>query len=124
LGQGVRELAFSETTVFAASLSRGVVRLNFKAQAPAWQPLSLGAGLPESQQGGDQKLFELVRTVASSNGVVLAGGAKGVRKSVDGGDSYTLASGTRFKDVVPLPPMWLFCSAAHDIRVTEAVQNL
>lgn len=128
-GQGVRELAFSDTTVFAASLSRGVVRLNFRAAAPAWQPLSLGKGLPErsqAQTGTDpiQKLFELVTTVAASNGVVLAGGASGVFKSSDGGETYAPASGTSFTDVVPLPPMWLFCSGQHDIRVAEDQRNL
>ncbi|HEY1656491.1 MAG TPA: baseplate J/gp47 family protein [Candidatus Tumulicola sp.] len=123
-GQGVRELAFSDTTVFAASLSRGVVRLNFRAATPTWTPLSLGAGLPERSQAptGDapiQKLFELVTTIAASNDVVFTGGAGGVFKSVDSGDTYVPASATGFKDVVPLPPMWLFCSGPHEIQVTE-----
>jgi hypothetical protein len=128
-GQGVRELAFSGASVFAASLSSGVVRLDLRAATPAWQPLSLGKGLPERSQaqridGQVQKLFELVTTVAASNGIVLAGGARGVFKSGDGGESYVQASGTAFKDVVPLPPMWLFCSAEHEIRVGEDGRNL
>jgi hypothetical protein len=121
-GQGVRELAFSNTTIFAASLSRGVVRLNFRASTPLWQPLPLGRGLKERAQSTGsqvQQLFELVSTVAASDGVVLAGGEYGVYKSTDGGDTYAFASATTFDDVVPLPPMWLFCSGQHDIRVTE-----
>ena len=39
-GQGVRELAFNDTTVFAASLSRGVVRLDLRNSSPTWRPLS------------------------------------------------------------------------------------
>ena len=123
-GQGVRELAFNDTTVFAASLSRGVVRLDLRNSSPTWRPLSLGAGLPERSQApsGDapiQKLFELVTTVAASDDVVFAGGASGVFKSADTGETYVPASATSFNDVVPLPPMWLFCSGTHEIIVSE-----
>ena len=117
-GQGVRELAFSDTTVYAASFSRGVLRLNPTSDKPAWQPMALGHGLPERPQVQDG--FELVLTVAAAPAkTVLAGGAKGVFKSDDDGDTYAPASGTSFNDVVALPPMWLFCSGPHDITVTE-----
>jgi hypothetical protein len=117
-GQGVRELAFSSTTVFAASYSRGVVRLNPNTDKPAWLPTALGHGLPERQKITEG--FELIATVAATSaGAVLAGGAKGVFKSDDGGDTYAPASATSFRDVVALPPMWLFCSAPHEVDVTE-----
>jgi hypothetical protein len=117
-GQGVRELAFSATTVYAASFSRGVLRLNPTSDKPAWQPMALGHGLPERPQVQDG--FEVVLTVAAAPAkTVLAGGAKGVFKSDDDGDTYAPASGTSFNDVVALPPMWLFCSGPHDITVTE-----
>lgn len=127
-GQGVRELAFANGMVFAASFSRGVVRLNTTTPAPRWQPLALGRGLPERTQQVEgaqtQKLFELVTTVAANDRIVLAGGMGGVFCSSDGGETYASASSPDFTDRVPLPPMWLFCSGQHEINVSEDRRDL
>lgn len=121
-GQGVRELAFSTSTVYAASYSRGVVRLNPNSDKPAWLPMALGHGLPERQQISEG--FQLVATVAAASAkTVLAGGAQGVFRSDDDGETYVPASATSFSDAVALPPMWLFCSAPHEIDVTEDMRS-
>ncbi|MBO0781748.1 MAG: hypothetical protein J2P37_23260, partial [Ktedonobacteraceae bacterium] len=53
----------------------------------------------------------------SDGRLVLVGGARGVFRSVDSGETYTSSSSREFADKVTLPATWLFVSGKHDISV-------
>ena len=120
-GQGVRELAFSDTTVYAASFSRGVVRLDLRNASPAWRPMALGHGLPERPQVPSETRIQKLRAGDDRCGQTTS--------CLPAAPRASLKAPTPAKRMYPLrhelqrrrslPPMWLFCSGPHEITVSE-----
>jgi hypothetical protein len=108
---------FAGTMAFAASQSSGVLRLDTAATAPAWRPVDINNGLPLR----DRPRFEPVTTLATSrrDGLLLAGGPRGVHRSTDGAVSFRPVAQRTARDLVTLPDTWLFCSGEHDIKVVR-----
>jgi hypothetical protein len=114
-GGTCRSITFVGSKVLAASHHAGVVRLDLHARDAAWQPSDVGCGLPLRDAGR----FHPITTLATDPEarLVLAGGAKGVFRSDDGGATYKSSSSKEFNDKVTLPATWLFVSGKHDITV-------
>jgi hypothetical protein len=114
-GGTCRSITFVGTKVLAASHRAGVLRLDLHARDAAWQASDVGCGLPLRDPGR----FLPVLTLATDpeGRLLLAGGAKGVFRSEDGGDTYSSSSSKQFSDKVTLPATWLFVSGEHDITV-------
>lgn len=116
-GGTCRSITFAGSKVLAASHRAGVLRLDLRARDGAWQVSDVGCGLPLRDPGRFQPVLTLA---ASPDGrLALAGGAKGVFRSADGGETYTSSSNKEFSDKVTLPATWLFVSGEHDISVVR-----
>lgn len=117
-GGSAFNLAFLGSTVLASSYKAGVLRYDTTAPNPSWQKPDVGSGLPLF----DISAFDPVDTVAASGteeaGVVMAGGIKGVRRSIDGAVHYDDPSKREFDEEVTLPPTWLFVNGSNQIKVT------
>ncbi len=113
---GCRDLAFQESTVWAASLRAGVLRLDISDAEPEWTPSNIICNLPLR---GAERLFQPVDATATDplGNFLLAAGVKGIYRSTDQGTSYEHVSSNEFLERVTLPPTWLFCSAEHEIEV-------
>ncbi len=116
-------LAFLEGTVLASSYKAGVLRLDTVAPNASWQKPGVESNLPLF----DVSKFHPVDTVAaapspsgSGDGVIMAGGIKGVRRSIDGGGTYDDPSGREFDEEVTIPPTWLLVNGLNDIKVTTS----
>lgn len=111
-------LAFLGGTVFASSHKSGVLSFDTTDPDPSWKKPGVGSGLPLA----DITKFEPVETVAASgteeDGVVMAGGKKGVRRSRNGGVDYDDPSKREFEEEVTLPPTWLLVNGENNITVT------
>ncbi|MDQ7993029.1 MAG: putative baseplate assembly protein, partial [Propionicimonas sp.] len=108
-------------TAYAASQSSGVLTLKLGTTDPAWAAPDVNCGLPLR----DRRRFTPLSGVsggslASGGLVVLAAGAGGVHRSLDGGDTWRSCSARVVTDVVTLPPSWLFCSGEHRVEVVRA----
>ena len=114
---GCHALAFQGSRVLAASLRRGVLRLDMDARDPQWESPDVGCGLPLRDVGRLQP----VDAVASNpeGGVLLAAGVEGIYRSNDQGIHYADCSGKEFSETVDLPDPWLFCSGEHQIEVVS-----
>jgi hypothetical protein len=112
-------LAFHEGTVYAATHHGGVARLDARRTDSAWKSSDAArSGLP--LRDPTRFLFEQLDTVATGPaGLVLAGAAKGVFGSTDGGEHYDSRSQTEFIESVALPSTWLFVSGTHQISVVS-----
>jgi hypothetical protein len=110
------DLAFAGGTALAASQSAGVLRLDTRATAPAWQPADVNCGLPLR----DRTRFEPTETVAavSPAGPVLAGTNLGVYRSADL-SRWNAAAARETREAVTIPETWLLCSGEHDIEVVR-----
>ncbi|HEY2028933.1 MAG TPA: baseplate J/gp47 family protein [Myxococcales bacterium] len=106
-------LAFAGSKVYAATHHLGVLALNASDTTPSWVRPDLGCGLP---QRGPEKLFQPVVALAARDGVVLAGGLKGVFRSRDAATYETCSASEVAPDFLPLPETWLFCSGQHQIE--------
>jgi hypothetical protein len=108
---------FAGTIAYAASQSSGVLRLDTSATTPAWRPVDINNGLPLR----DRPRFEPVTTLATSrsDGLILAGGPRGVHRSSDRAVTFRPVAQRTAKDRVTLPDTWLFCSGEHDIKVVR-----
>jgi hypothetical protein len=60
-----------------------------------------------------------VESLAATPTVVMVGGAEGVYRSRDGGQTYYDCSGRTFTEAVTLPETWLFCSGEHEVQVVS-----
>lgn len=116
---GCWDLAFLDSTVFAASYRGGVLRLDASRSDAGWQAMDVNAGLP--LRGPGAFLFLQLDAVAANQatGRVMAGGPKGVFASTDAGVIYEPASETEFLETVELPSNWLFVSGRHEIEVVQ-----
>jgi hypothetical protein len=116
-GGGVKSIALMGTTVFAATVTAGVLALSSTDKDPAWKvPDFVRCGLPQKSQGKLLTVEDLA--VDPGNRCVFAVGAQGVFSSADRGSSYQKRSQKQF-ETVTLPPTWLFCSEEHRITVVS-----
>jgi hypothetical protein len=104
--------------VLAASHHGGVLSLNALQQGATWQTPAVTCGLPLRDAGR----FQPVDSVASDQRSqrLMAGGANGLFRSSDFGRTYTSCSQSVFTDQVTVPPTWLVCSGAHELRAVDA----
>jgi hypothetical protein len=118
IGGSCHDIAFQGSRILAASYHAGVLQLPARNDQAVWQSPSLGSGLPLREA---EHLFYPVETVAGDvdGRLILAGGPAGIYRSRDQGASYLTCSSKVFFDRVTLPPMWLFCSAEHEIEVVN-----
>jgi hypothetical protein len=114
-GGSCRALAFLRGHVLAATHRSGVLRLDTGAREPAWMGADVRCGLPLRDAGRFHPVDAL--GVGPGGACVMAGGAEGIFRSLDGGVTYARATRQEFTDRVTLPPTWLFCSDAHEIEV-------
>ncbi|MEH0841043.1 putative baseplate assembly protein [Micromonospora sp. CPCC 205711] len=121
IGGTCRDLAFAGTLALAATQSGGVVRLDTLAAQPQWQPVMVNCGLPLR----DRTRFVPVEAIAATGAgtgpaerLILAGGERGVYRSVDAAD-WTASANQATADVVTVPDTWLLCSGEHDIEVVR-----
>ena len=124
-------LAFSGTTVFAATQQVGVMRLDLAAPQPKWVTPTVDSGLPLRDPGR----FHPVRTVAASpdGSRIMAGGPVGVFRTLDPDAPprprpsavveplYESTSSSEFAEEVTLPPTWLFTCGDNEIEVVSDV---
>jgi hypothetical protein len=110
-------LAFGGTQALAASHSGGVLRWDLTAAEPRWQGADVASGLPLRDTGR----FQPVRALAADGPgrTVLAGGAVGVLRTVNGGQAFEGASAREFTEKVTLPEDWLLCSGEHELEVVS-----
>ena len=117
-GGTCRSIAFVGTKVLVASHRAGVLQLDLHARDAAWQVSDVGCGLPLRDPGRFLPVLALATDPKDPEAQrVMAGGAKGVFCSEDGGGTYTSSSSKEFSDKVTLPATWLFVSGEHDISV-------
>jgi hypothetical protein len=117
IGGTCRDLAFSGPLAVAATQSGGVLRLDTLAATPQWAPVMVNCGLPLR----DRTRFVPVDAVAATGGLdrlILAGGERGVHRSVDAVD-WAASANQATADVVTVPDTWLLCSGEHDIEVVR-----
>ncbi|MGE5721637.1 MAG: baseplate J/gp47 family protein [Sphingomonadales bacterium] len=124
-GGSCEALAFADALVVAGSNRSGVLTLDTSAATPAWQPVKLDAGLPIRDT---ERLLEVVATVAAATlpdapPILLSGGIAGVHRSLDGGETFALASASTFTDRVPLPPRWLYCAGTHKLTIVHDMEG-
>ena len=108
-------------TAWAASQSGGVLRLRLGTADPVWEAPDVNCGLPLR----DRRRFTPQAAVSGTvlpggDHLVLAAGAGGVYRSLDGGESWRCCSSRVVDDVVTLPPSWLFCSGEHRVEVVRS----
>lgn len=115
-------LAFHRGQVFAATHRLGVVRLDSNQPDARWQAPMINCGLPLREREA-QRLFLPVEAVATSlyqaDSVVMAGGDRGIYRSIDAGISYSPASAKEFIEKVTLPDSWLFVSGNHEVELVS-----
>ena len=108
------DLAFSGTTVVAATQSGGVLKAALSADRPRWESVGVNSGLPLR----DRTRFEPVEAVAAAGGQVLAGTARGVHRAT-GPESWAPTAVRERREMVSIPETWLFCSGDHDVQVVR-----
>lgn len=114
-GGTCRSITFIGTKVLAGSHRAGVLQLDLRGRDAAWRVSDVGCGLPLRDPGRFHPVLAL--GADPETGLVLAGGAKGIFRSEDGGGVYSSSSNKEFPDKVTLPATWLFVSGEHDIAV-------
>lgn len=108
-------------TAWAASQSGGVLGLKLGTTDPTWEAPDVNCGLPLRDRRRFSPLSGVSGALLSSGAhLVLAAGAGGVYRSLDGGESWRSCSKRVVDDVVTLPPSWLFCSGEHKVEVVRA----
>jgi hypothetical protein len=120
-GGSCRAMGFDGARILAATHHAGVVWLESNKEDPQWQTPGIRSGLP--LRSGD-RIFTPVESVATRSGdggraLVVAGGAEGAYRSLDGGNSYEKCSTKKFTKAVTIPQTWLFCSGQHEIEVVS-----
>ncbi len=116
-GGGVKSIALLGTTVFAASVSAGVLSLSSTDKDPSWKtPDFVRCGLPQKSQARLLTVEDIA--VDPGNRLIFAVGAQGVFSSTDRGLTYDKRSRHEF-ETVTLPPTWLFSSLEHEITVVN-----
>jgi hypothetical protein len=116
-GGGVKSIALMGTTVFAATVSAGVLWLSSTDKDPVWKlPGFVRCGLPQKSQGRLLTVEDIA--VDPGNRLIFAVGAQGVYSSQDRGLSYEKRSRHEF-ETVTLPPTWLFSSLEPQITVVS-----
>ncbi|MEM7112370.1 MAG: hypothetical protein AAF614_08050 [Chloroflexota bacterium] len=135
-------VAFHGSAVFAATAYRGVLKLTLEPDNPhieSWQAMQptqlpqLPLRLDLENELKEERLFAPLVTVASNHRqaggndavlpVIMIGGRQGIYRTTDGGATYQESGQQLFasqRDVVTLPPNWLFASAVHEVTVSRA----
>lgn len=124
-GGTCHDIAFEGALVHAASHRAGVLTIDAaRDREGAWTTTDVNAGLPlEARQGS---VFHPVRAVAAratsprlenDRPVLLAGGPKGVFRSLDSARTFQSRAEPVFTESVTLPETWLFCSGEHELEV-------
>ena len=110
------DLAFTGSSVLAATQSGGILRLDPTSPQPSWVPPTVNCGLPLR----DRPRFESIEAVAAAGpgAPVLAGTTRGVFRSADAG-RWTSAANRETREVVTIPDTWLLCSGEHQIEVVR-----
>jgi hypothetical protein len=107
-------------TAFAASQSSGVLALELGTADPTWTAPDVNCGLPLRDRRRFTALTSVSGTVLDDGRrLLLAAGAAGVHRSLDGGERWRTCSARVVDDVVTLPPSWLFCSGEHRVEVVR-----
>jgi hypothetical protein len=114
-GGSCYSLAVVGSAVLAGTHRAGVLTLDAAAPVPAWAAPELDCNLPLRDVGR----FHPVESLAATPTVVMVGGAEGVYRSRDGGQTYYDCSGRTFTEAVTLPETWLFCSGEHEVQVVS-----
>jgi hypothetical protein len=91
-----------------------VVMLDAAAQNSLWTAPDANSGLPLRPE--QRARFEAVQCADANAGTVIAGGPKGVYRSVDRG-RWSPAANRISTDEVTIPDTWLLCSGEHNITV-------
>ena len=114
---GCRSMAFAGSTVMAASLKLGVLRLDISDAEPVWSPSDINCNLPLQEVG---RLLPVDALATDPKGrLLMAGGRQGVYRSDNLGRNYVSVSRREFTEKVTLPQTWLFCSGQHEIDVVS-----
>ncbi|BCJ48218.1 hypothetical protein GCM10010168_25780 [Actinoplanes ianthinogenes] len=107
------DLAFTGSTVLAASQSGGVQRLDLGKAGPFWESAPVSSGLPLR----DRTRFDAVETIAvTAGGRPVIGTSKGVYLET-ATDQW--AAVAHREGPVTIPQGWLPCSAEHEIEVVR-----
>jgi hypothetical protein len=118
-GGSCHGLAFKGPNVYAATHDKGVLWLDPKGEAAAWNvPKELNIGLPVRDA---ERVFQPVNEVAAhpEGTFVMAGGNSGIYRSGNDGKTYQSVSNNVFDDKVTLPSTWLLVSGEHQIEVVS-----
>jgi hypothetical protein len=116
-GGGVKSIALMGTTVFAATVSAGVLSLSSTDRDPGWKtPDFVRCGLPQKSQGKLLAVEDIA--VDPAERFLFAVGGGGVFSSADRGASFENRSRHQF-ETVTLPATWLFSSLEHRITVVS-----
>lgn len=124
-GGSCEGLAFADGLVVAGANRGGVLTLDTTVASPSWVQAKPDSRLPIRDT---ERFFEVVATVAaapvasgasSSAPTILAGGVRGVYRSIDLGKTYLPASASNFTDYVPLPARWLYCAGEHSVTIVQ-----
>lgn len=109
-------VGFAGRTAVVATQSGGVLTLDGAAAQPQWRAPDVNCGLALR----DRTRFEAVSTVATSadGAAVLAGGSRGVFRSIDL-LRWQASARRETRDMVTLPETWLLCSGEHEIEVVD-----
>jgi hypothetical protein len=108
------DIALDGGSAQAATQSAGVVMLDATAQNPSWTAPDANSGLPLRPE--QRARFEAVQCADANAGTVIAGGPKGVYRSVEPGH-WSPAANRISTDEVTIPDTWLLCSGEHNITV-------
>lgn len=110
------KVSFGGTKAYAATQTGGVLGLDLTRPDAGWVAPGINSGLPRRD---DPPRLEPVRSVAAApdGSLVLAGGPSGVYRTTADDRTYESCSAREPRDLVTLPPTWLFCSGEHVVEV-------
>lgn len=130
-------VAFYGSEIFAATAYRGVLRLTLEPDNPdieKWQAMQpkqlpqLPLRLDLENDLKKEQIFAPLSTIASNHSqaggtgapVVMIGSTQGIYRTADFGTTYQEIGQRVFanqRDIITLPPSWLFASATHEITI-------
>lgn len=115
-GGSCYSIAFGGDVAFASTHRAGVLRIKAAAKDGEWEPNPIDCGLPIRDE--ERLLFPVEAVACTPSGTLaLAGGPRGVYRSVDSGVTYANCSNREELDRITLPDNWLVCSGRHQVEV-------
>jgi hypothetical protein len=122
IGGSCTNIAFYESSIFAATYDAGVLLLSHRDANVTWTAPAVQSGLPLVDR---VRTFERIDCLAHSpmESLLMTGSNSGVFRSKDEGKTYTFCSRKVFTDRVALPTTWVFCSGDHDIEVKSVSEQ-